>query len=164
MFLSFSVEICWYFDMAASLVANHESVSTKCVNCRWKSIHLFNEILRDSSLSFSDDVTCFQSSSSHAIDCLKVTHFSSSMFSFLDFRLNTSSFSCLERNSRLPFCEKIYVFQAASDDTLNLDGISLSLLSSSLIGERISQQAIAQLIVDPRYLRFNVLIREDAKV
>jgi hypothetical protein len=93
-----------------------------------------------------------------------VTHFSSSMFSFLDFRLNTSSFSCFERNSRLPFCEKIYVFQVASDDTLNLDGISLSLLSSSLIGERISQQAIAQLIVDPRYLRFNVLIREDAKV
>jgi hypothetical protein len=39
-----------------------------------------------------------------------------------------------------------------------------SLLSFSLIGERISQQAIAQLIGDPRYLRFNVLIREDAKV
>ena len=38
------------------------------------------------------------------------------------------------------------------------------LLSFSLIGERISQQAIAQLIGDPRYLRFNVLIREDAKV
>jgi hypothetical protein len=38
----------------------------------------------------------------------------------------------------------------------------------SLIGERISQQAIGsiamQLIGDPRYLRFNVLIREDAKV
>jgi hypothetical protein len=30
--------------------------------------------------------------------------------------------------------------------------------------ERIFQQAIAQLIGDPRYLRFNVLIREDAKV
>ena len=38
------------------------------------------------------------------------------------------------------------------------------LLSFSLIRERISQQAIAQLIGDPRYLRFNVLIREDAKV
>jgi hypothetical protein len=39
-----------------------------------------------------------------------------------------------------------------------------SWLSFSLIGERISQKAIAQLIGDPRYLRFNVLIREDAKV
>jgi hypothetical protein len=38
------------------------------------------------------------------------------------------------------------------------------LLSFSFIGERISQKAIAQLIGDPRYLRFNVLIREDAKV
>ena len=27
----------------------------------------------------------------------------------------------------------------------------------------LTQQAIAQLIGDPRYLRFNVLIREDAK-
>jgi hypothetical protein len=35
------------------------------------------------------------------------------------------------------------------------------LLSLSLIGEQISQQAIAQLIGDPRYLRFNVLIRKD---
>ena len=40
----------------------------------------------------------------------------------------------------------------------------LRLSSFSLIGERISQQAIAQLIGDPRYLRFNVLIRKDAKV
>jgi hypothetical protein len=30
----------------------------------------------------------------------------------------------------------------------------MALLSFSLIGERISQQAIAQLIGDPRYLRF----------
>ena len=42
--------------------------------------------------------------------------------------------------------------------------VCLCLSSVSLIGERISQQAIAQLIGDPKYLRFNVLIREDAKV
>jgi hypothetical protein len=38
------------------------------------------------------------------------------------------------------------------------------LLSLSLIGEQISQQAIAQLIEDPRYLRFNVLIWKDTTV
>ena len=102
-FRSFSVEMCWYFDIAASLVANHESVSTKCVNCLWKSIHLSNEILRDFSFSFSDDDTSFQSPSSCAIDCLNVAHFSSSMFSLLHFRFNSSTFPCFERNSRFAF-------------------------------------------------------------
>jgi hypothetical protein len=44
--------------------------------------------------------------------------------------------------------------------------LSCSVLSFSLIGERISQQAIAQLIgIRGNYnSSFNVLIREDAKV
>jgi hypothetical protein len=42
--------------------------------------------------------------------------------------------------------------------------IPLSLLSFSLIGEQSSQQAIAQLIGDLRYLRFYVFIQEDAKI
>ena len=41
---------------------------------------------------------------------------------------------------------------------------TVCLLGFSLMGERgLTQQAIAQLTGDPRYLRFNVLIREDAK-
>jgi hypothetical protein len=36
-------------------------------------------------------------------------------------------------------------------------------LSLSLIGEQISQQAIAHLIADPRYLQFNVLIQVDVR-
>ena len=39
----------------------------------------------------------------------------------------------------------------------------LNLIGSSLFGERIYQQGIAQLTGGPRYLRSNVLIREDAK-
>ena len=35
-----------------------------------------------------------------------------------------------------------------------IDIINYCLLSFSLIGERMSQQAVAQLIGDPRYLRF----------
>ena len=46
---------------------------------------------------------------------------------------------------------------------MQLPGAGLSSLSFSLIQGRNSQQAIAQLIGEPRYLRFNVLNRETRK-
>ena len=55
-----------------------------------------------------------------------------------------------------------YIISTTRSTLPNL--VLVCLLSSSLVGERISRQAIAQLIGDPRYLRCNVLIREGAKV
>ena len=94
-------------------------------------------------------------------------------------------FQCRLIYRELPFFEQDYVYWLYSHSKL-LHKTSAkfaleSLLASKIVqphlfiefwiieflahhGERISQQVIAQSIRDPRYLRFNVFIREDAKV
>ena len=73
---------------------------------------------------------------------------------------------CYENNFGLLYsllARKLYVKVATiSNYTIDLKIVLVLFVPHSWVSG-LTQQAIAQLIGDPRYLRFNVLIREDAK-